>query len=342
MLLLEALGAARLAFVFGKGLERARRPRPVQHAAAAAVFVALLGALLKYTEKQHLRALSAVPTRSGPGNSPTACGPNGTSASTASRSIWSKCRAAATPRKSSSSATVRDRSWVPKCWRARSSSIPTLGRHGPRIVLLTIGGNFPIVGFHAAVAGFPRPSAAARGRAVDRLDRLPGPQGRDEFLPVRSDRRATASTSAPTRRNPQNRAGPLPRHHQARALQDVSLAVLPGPFPVRDGQRAAERLRLLHDRLRPGPAARTHGSSPTLRWRSRPAMPRPAKGAGKGSKRPPPAAAMPPIWAKWNLRPAAAVEKPCFRSALSGEPLSASVGWLWAPLWCKDCRVMGC
>jgi hypothetical protein len=31
---------------------------------------------------------------------------------------------------------------------------PGLGRYGPRIVLLTIGGNFPIVGFHAAAQDF--------------------------------------------------------------------------------------------------------------------------------------------------------------------------------------------
>ena len=31
---------------------------------------------------------------------------------------------------------------------------PDLGRHGPRIVLLTLGGNMPIVGFHAAATGF--------------------------------------------------------------------------------------------------------------------------------------------------------------------------------------------
>jgi hypothetical protein len=31
---------------------------------------------------------------------------------------------------------------------------PDLGRHGPRIVLLTIGGNLPIVGFHAASGDF--------------------------------------------------------------------------------------------------------------------------------------------------------------------------------------------
>ena len=31
---------------------------------------------------------------------------------------------------------------------------PELGRHGPRIVLLTLGGNMPIVGFHKAATGF--------------------------------------------------------------------------------------------------------------------------------------------------------------------------------------------
>ena len=63
---------------------------------------------------------------------------------------------------------------------------PSLGRHGPRVVLLTLGANFPIVGFHKASQRIPRSSAAARDRTVDRLDRLPGAQGRDEFLPVRS------------------------------------------------------------------------------------------------------------------------------------------------------------
>ncbi|MEH2474686.1 hypothetical protein V1281_004134 [Nitrobacteraceae bacterium AZCC 2161] len=31
---------------------------------------------------------------------------------------------------------------------------PQLGRHGPRVVLLTLGGNMPIVGFHKAAVGF--------------------------------------------------------------------------------------------------------------------------------------------------------------------------------------------
>jgi hypothetical protein len=64
---------------------------------------------------------------------------------------------------------------------------PALGRHGPRIVLLTIGGNFPIVGYHAVSKEFREHLRMLGHRAVDRLDRLPGPQGRDELLPVRSD-----------------------------------------------------------------------------------------------------------------------------------------------------------
>ncbi len=39
-------------------------------------------------------------------------------------------------------------------------------------------------------------------RALDRLDRLPGPQGRDELLTSSIRSRLTASTSAPARRNP--------------------------------------------------------------------------------------------------------------------------------------------
>jgi hypothetical protein len=31
---------------------------------------------------------------------------------------------------------------------------PSLGKHGPRVVLLTLGGNYPIVGFHKAAADF--------------------------------------------------------------------------------------------------------------------------------------------------------------------------------------------
>jgi hypothetical protein len=31
---------------------------------------------------------------------------------------------------------------------------PSLGRHGPRVVLLTLGGNYPIVGFHKAASDF--------------------------------------------------------------------------------------------------------------------------------------------------------------------------------------------
>ena len=50
LLLLEALGAAGIAFVFETGPRCARRSRLFSIAAAAAVFVALLGTVLKYTE----------------------------------------------------------------------------------------------------------------------------------------------------------------------------------------------------------------------------------------------------------------------------------------------------
>ena len=111
-------------------------------------FVAVLGTVLKYTENQTYLLYVLSDTIWTWEFSHRAAPANGTSASTASRSTWSRPRARAMPRKSSSSATVRDRSWAPKCWRGRCKLDPDLGRHGPRIVLLTIGGNFPIVGFH--------------------------------------------------------------------------------------------------------------------------------------------------------------------------------------------------
>ena len=104
--------------------------------------------------KPDLPALSAVRHDLDLGILAPRSAPIGTRASTASRSTSSRSRAQATPKKSSLSATVPDRSSAPKCWRAPCKLDPALGRHGPRIVLLTIGGNFPIVGFHAASKDF--------------------------------------------------------------------------------------------------------------------------------------------------------------------------------------------
>ncbi len=50
VLLLEALGAAGMAFVFRKGLDALGIPAVFSVAAAIAIFVALLGIMLKYTE----------------------------------------------------------------------------------------------------------------------------------------------------------------------------------------------------------------------------------------------------------------------------------------------------
>ena len=40
------------------------------------------------------------------------------------------------------------------CSTARSPAIPHLGKHGPRVALLTIGANLPIVGFHPEAQWF--------------------------------------------------------------------------------------------------------------------------------------------------------------------------------------------
>ena len=167
---------------------------------------------------------------------------------------------------------------------------PALGRHGPRVVLLTIGGNFPIVGFHAVSQDF---RDHLRQLAVEpSIDWIDCQARKDvmnfyQFDPIAGHGIDVGAAQA----QPDHRAGPVPRNHQAGALQLLPLAVLPGAFPVRHGQRAAARLRLLHDRLRTGSAERTHGLPRTRRWRSRAATRPPGKRAWKrieiaGAERP--------------------------------------------------------
>ena len=112
---------------------------------------------------------------------------------------------------------------------------PDLGRHGPRIVLLTIGGNFPIVGFHAASQDFRDDlRLLAVEPSIDWIDC----QSRKDvmnfypFDPIAGHGIDVGAGQA----QPHHRAGPVPRNHQAGALQPVPLAVLSGAFPVRDGQ----------------------------------------------------------------------------------------------------------
>jgi len=153
MLLLEAVCAAAMAFVFGKGLDALGIPLLFSLPAAAMVFVTLLWAALKYTENRtYLLYLL--------------CDTIWTwQFSHRQRPEWDEridrfaeylCRVV---RSSNAEEIVivghSSGSFLGTEILARALKLdPALGRHGPRVVLLTIGGNFPIVGFHAASTGF--------------------------------------------------------------------------------------------------------------------------------------------------------------------------------------------
>jgi hypothetical protein len=153
LLLIEALIAAGVGFGFDKGLETLGVPAPFSMAAAAALFVAVLGSMLKYTENQtYLLYLL-------------------------SDTIWT-WEFSHRKRPEWDARIDRFAQYLVKVARgshaeeivvvghssgsflgaeilARALKLdPALGRHGPRIVFLTIGGNFPIVGFHAASSDF--------------------------------------------------------------------------------------------------------------------------------------------------------------------------------------------
>jgi hypothetical protein len=212
----EAIWSAAIAFLFGKGLEALGIPGVFSLAAAAVTFVAVLGTLLKYTEnRSYLLYLL-------------------------SDTIWTWEFAhrqrpewdARIDRFAQYLVDVAGRSDAEEIVVVGHSSgsflgaeilaralklDPALGRRGPRIVLLTIGGNFPIVG------------------TLDRLDRLPIAQRRDELLSVRSDHRPR-HRGRRWQAKSHHRAGQIPGNHQAGTLQPVPLEVLPGALPIRDGQ----------------------------------------------------------------------------------------------------------
>jgi pimeloyl-ACP methyl ester carboxylesterase len=153
LLLIEALVALGVAFGFEKGLEALGLPAPFSVVAAAALFVAVLGTMLKYTENQtYLLYLL-------------------------SDTIWT-WQFSHRQRPEWDERIDRFAQYLVKVARASDADEivivghssgsflgaeilaralkldPALGRHGPRIVFLTIGGNFPIVGFHAASKDF--------------------------------------------------------------------------------------------------------------------------------------------------------------------------------------------
>jgi len=153
LLLAEALCTLGIAFGFGTGLDALGIPRVLSIAAAAALFVAGLGSLLKYTENQtYLLYLLSDTIWTW-------------EFSHRARPEWDARidrfaeHLASVARTSDADEIVivghSSGSFLGTEILARALRLdPGLGRHGPRIVLLTIGGNFPIVGFHAASTEF--------------------------------------------------------------------------------------------------------------------------------------------------------------------------------------------
>ncbi|MDE2376636.1 alpha/beta hydrolase [Bradyrhizobium sp.] len=153
MLLAEALCAAGIAWLVQKGLGALGIPALYGVLAAVALFVALLGTALKYTEeKTYLLYLL--------------CDTIWTwEFSHRRRPDWDKridsfaeylCKVA---RASNAEEIVlvghSSGSFLATEILARAlERDPALGRQGPRIVLLTLGGNYPIVGYHAAAQDF--------------------------------------------------------------------------------------------------------------------------------------------------------------------------------------------
>ncbi|MBT1509513.1 hypothetical protein KIP88_03275 [Bradyrhizobium sp. SRL28] len=153
MLLLEAAGAAAIAFVFEKGMNALGIPDIFSIAIAIALFVVLLGTVLKYTENTTYVLYLL-------------CDTIWTwEFSRRERPEWDQRidRFAQHLVKTAKSTDAEEivivghssGSFLSTEVLARALKLdPALGRHGPQIVLLTIGGNFPIVGYHAVSREF--------------------------------------------------------------------------------------------------------------------------------------------------------------------------------------------
>jgi hypothetical protein len=153
MLLAEALCVAGLAFGFAKGLQALGIPSLFSFAAAAALFLAVLGTALKYTENlTYLLYLLSDTIWTW-------------EFSHRQRPEWDE-RIDRFAQYLIDVARTGDAEEIVVVGHSSGSFLgaeilaralkldPNLGRHGPRVVLLTIGGNFPIVGFHAASQDF--------------------------------------------------------------------------------------------------------------------------------------------------------------------------------------------
>jgi hypothetical protein len=149
----EAIWSLGAAFALWAGLKALGMPGFLCITAAAAAFVALLGAMLKYTENQtYLLYLMSDTIFTW-------------QFSHRQRPEWDQridrfARHLVNVAGSSAAEEIvvvghSSGSFLGAEILARALELdPDLGRHGPRIVLLTIGGNLPIVGFHAASGDF--------------------------------------------------------------------------------------------------------------------------------------------------------------------------------------------
>jgi hypothetical protein len=153
VLLLEALGVAAVAFVFQKGLDAIGIPDLFSVAAATAIFIALIGSMLKYTENNtyvlYLLADTIWTWQF----------------SHRQRPEWDEridrfaehlVKVARTSDAEEIAVVGHSSgSFLGTEIMARALKLdPSLGRRGPRVLLLTIGGNLPIVGFHAVSTEF--------------------------------------------------------------------------------------------------------------------------------------------------------------------------------------------
>ncbi len=153
MLLVEALGSFGVAYAIARGLGALGVPGVLGMAAAVIVFVALLGTVLKYTENAtYLLYLLSDTIWTW-------------QFSHRQRPEWDQ-RIDRFAQYLTKLAHESDAEEIVVVGHSSGSFLgteivaralkldPSLGRHGPRIVLLTLGGNFPIVGFHAASQDF--------------------------------------------------------------------------------------------------------------------------------------------------------------------------------------------
>ena len=153
LLLIETLGACGVAFALGKSLQAIGAPALFSIAAAAIAFLAILWSVLKYTESAtYLLYLLSDTIWTW-------------EFSHRQRPEWDERidrfaeHLAKVARTSDAEEIVivghSSGSFLGAEIVARALNLdPALGQHGPRVTLLTIGGNFPIVGFHAVSQNF--------------------------------------------------------------------------------------------------------------------------------------------------------------------------------------------